>query len=40
MAQQVKDWALSLQQRGLLLWLSSNPRWPENFHMLQARPKK
>ena len=36
-AQQVKDLALSLQQRGLLLWLVFDP-WPKNFYMPWAQP--
>ena len=37
-AQQVKDWALSLQRPGLLLWLGFDP-WPGNFQMSWVPPK-
>ena len=36
---QVKDWMLSLQWHGLLLWCGFNP-WPRSFHMLWVWPKK
>ena len=39
MAQQVKELALSLLWRGLLLWQGFD-HWPGNFLMLWMQPKK
>ena len=36
---QVKELVLSLQWCGSLLWGTFEP-WPENFHMLEIRPRK
>ena len=39
MAQQVKDWVLSLLWLESQLWREFNP-WPGNFRVLQVWPKK
>ena len=38
MLQWLKDWLLSPQRLGLVLWHRFCP-WPGNFHMVQVRPK-
>ena len=39
MTQWIKDWGLSLQWLGLLLWCGFDP-WPGNFHRPWAWQKK